>query len=167
ALAAMGKGDFRSARRDLSRVIREQPNNAAAYHKRGIAYSERDKFDKALEDFEQAIKLAPTTPEFLVSLGELEIELEMYPNAIGYLKRALLHQSDDKSVLYQRTLGGLSLAYYLNADDDQATDYYNQLANCDLAYGDTVVWETRFNWSPLLIEAAQEMIDAIEAQDES
>ena len=68
--------------------------------------------------------------------------------------------------MYHRILAGLALAYYLNTEDEQSSTYYNQLLEQDLAYGDTDLWGNRFAWSNFLIDAAQEMIEAIEAEAE-
>src|SRR5690606_1074029 len=158
--------ELRNARRDFSKILKDNPQNASVYHKRGQLYLQQDKFDKALEDLQQAVKLAPTISEYLLSLGELELELEAYDNAIGFLKRALLNQQSKEGILYHQILAGLALAYYLNADDAQSMSYYDLLVAQDLAYGDTEVWENRFGWSSLLLEVAEEMIAQIEANIE-
>jgi Flp pilus assembly protein TadD len=150
-------GDATNGRRDFAEVIKRQANNASAYYKRALSYMMRNKLDKALDDCQQALSLSPNNPDYLICLAELQIQLEAYPEAIAYLLRARLRQQSP------RVLAGLAVAYYLNAQDKEANQAYNQLLEIDLAFGDIAVWKAHFGWPDVLLEAASGMIEAIEA----
>jgi tetratricopeptide (TPR) repeat protein len=44
---------------EYTKTIRLDPNNAAAYYNRGIAYSRKEDYDQAIADFAEAIRLDP------------------------------------------------------------------------------------------------------------
>jgi len=51
-----------SAIADLSQAIRIEPRDALAAHARGVAYRERRDFERAIADFDSALKLDPNSP---------------------------------------------------------------------------------------------------------
>ena len=45
----------------FSDAIEAEPNNSAGYVNRGVVYTSQQKYDKAIEDLDKAIKLNPKT----------------------------------------------------------------------------------------------------------
>lgn len=52
-------------------VCEKYPSAAEAYNSRGLAYSEKKDFGRALHDFEEALKIDPRSPGIYVNLGIL------------------------------------------------------------------------------------------------
>lgn len=48
-----------NAHKDLNEVIKQQPNNAFAYFRRGFAHKALKLYDQAAEDFMKARELSP------------------------------------------------------------------------------------------------------------
>jgi len=63
ALAAFKRGEaarnYNKAIAEYSEAIRLNPDYAAAYHGRGVAYAEKRDYERAIADFTQAIRLSP------------------------------------------------------------------------------------------------------------
>jgi tetratricopeptide (TPR) repeat protein len=59
------RNDYDTAVASFNRCIQQNPRNAAAYVKRGIAYVEKGDLSKALGDFTEAIRLDPKNAEGL------------------------------------------------------------------------------------------------------
>jgi Flp pilus assembly protein TadD len=68
--------------RELDRAIRDNPDDADAYFKRGLAYAQNGNYNQAIQDFGQAIRLNPKDPEAFnnrcwarAMIGDLQIAL--------------------------------------------------------------------------------------------
>ena len=57
-----------------SRAIELNPNHAASYNNRGIAYKEKGEYDRAIEDYNKAIELNPTLAEAYSNRGNAHRE---------------------------------------------------------------------------------------------
>ncbi len=55
-------GEYVSAIDDYTKAIEFEKNDADLYNSRGVAYYNTDNLDKALADYDQAIKLDPKDP---------------------------------------------------------------------------------------------------------
>lgn len=53
----MDKGDYIGAIDEFNKAIKREPNKSALYYNRGIAYEKAKEFNKAIEDFQQALKI--------------------------------------------------------------------------------------------------------------
>src|SRR6185312_7367686 len=73
----------------LSKVLREQPGNARAYHDRGRAYGELGEFKKAAADFSTAISRGLDAPWAFANHGMSLILLESFDEAIEALSKAI------------------------------------------------------------------------------
>ena len=76
---------------EYTEEIRRNPSNAAAYNNRGLAYRERSNsgdLDRAIADFDQAIRLGPTAVRYLNrgnthrDRGNVNLAIEDYSQAI-------------------------------------------------------------------------------------
>jgi hypothetical protein len=67
---------------ELDRAIEQNPDDADAYFKRGLAYAQKSQFGDAIKDFDQVIRLNPKDPEALNNrcwaraiVGDLQVAL--------------------------------------------------------------------------------------------
>ena len=68
SLRVSNKPDIRvddPAIQNLDKAIQLNPNDAAAYYKRGILFAQRGDFQRAIEDFDQTLRLNPKDAESL------------------------------------------------------------------------------------------------------
>ncbi len=75
--------------RDCSEALVLDPENAAAYKLRGMAYFSQKHLDKALRDFDRAVALDPNDPEAQGGRGAVYREWGDTQRAIGAYSRAI------------------------------------------------------------------------------
>src|SRR5258708_35896541 len=56
---ALDKGDWDAAIESCTAILKANPKNTKAYHFRAFAYSEKGSIEKALSDWDEAIRLDP------------------------------------------------------------------------------------------------------------
>ena len=64
AFAYENKGDYESAIKDHSEVIRRNPEDAGCYYLRAIAYESKGDYDRAIKDYDAAIRLDPEDADY-------------------------------------------------------------------------------------------------------
>jgi Flp pilus assembly protein TadD len=103
-----------------SRLISQNPNDAAYYNKRGSAYSERgvpdnrkDDRDRAISDFDQAIRLDPKSAVAYSGRGYVYVSMRDLDRAISDFDQAV--RLDPKSA---DAYNGLGLVYFFKGDYD-------------------------------------------------
>ncbi len=102
---------------------REKTNNrASAYNSRGIAYFSKGENDRAIRDFDEAIRLTPKSPVVLYnrgfayySKGDYDRAIHDYDEAIGIVPKYLLALNDRGN------------AYYRKGDYDRAIRSYDDV----------------------------------------
>jgi len=88
----------------------------------GKAYKEIGKYDKAMENFADAIQLSTNTYESAYSLGNLYLMASLPKNAVRVFKEALKMKMDDPMALV-----GLGNAYFALGDLTQAKVAYQRV----------------------------------------
>jgi tetratricopeptide (TPR) repeat protein len=89
ATAQQMSGDFKSAETTLRQILRQTPDNPIALNNLGYFLLERDeKISEAFELIQRAVKIDPTNPSFLDSLGWAYYKLGKYAEAEEYLLQA-------------------------------------------------------------------------------
>ncbi len=83
AFGATNKGDFATAEIAWTKLIDQLPENPALWSNRGNSRVSQGKYDAALTDFAQAIKLAPDAIDPYLNRGAAYEGLEQYDKAIG------------------------------------------------------------------------------------
>jgi tetratricopeptide (TPR) repeat protein len=109
----------------FSDEIKRKPT-AFAYQSRGRAWAERQEYDKALADFEAALKLDPNAPSAYANRGSLRIRLAQYGAAIADLSEAI--RLDPHHV---RTYVVRARAYSAIGDHDRAIADYDSAIRSD------------------------------------
>jgi len=75
---------------DLTKSIKLQPDNDAAYNMRGIIYFSMGRNQLAIDDFSKAIQLNPTNAEYLDNRGRVYNKIKRYQQAIKDFDKAIL-----------------------------------------------------------------------------
>jgi tetratricopeptide (TPR) repeat protein len=89
-----------------------------AYLRRGEAYRAQERYDEAIRDWREAIRLAPEAPQPLVALGELADARGDYGLAADWFSQAIERLKDeDAAILYR-----LALARYRAGSTGAAID---------------------------------------------
>lgn len=89
ATAQHNSGDFKSAETTLRQILRQTPDNPIALNNLGYFLLERnEKITEAFELIQRAVKIDPTNPSFLDSLGWAYYKLGKYAQAEEYLLQA-------------------------------------------------------------------------------
>jgi tetratricopeptide (TPR) repeat protein len=89
--------DRELAVRTCSELIARDPNDAALYNARGIAYAELKQHDRAIADYSEAIRLSPHDPVLYANRGMSYNDKREYDRAIADLSEAIRlgpHASD-------------------------------------------------------------------------
>ena len=95
----------------LSKAIKLQPDNDAAYNIRGNIYGILGQSQQAIDDFSKAIQLNPTNADYFNNRGSIY-------NKIGHYQQAI--KDFDEAILY----------------DSNAATFYNNKAAVHLKHGD-------------------------------
>jgi tetratricopeptide (TPR) repeat protein len=82
-------GEHRRAIADLDRAIDLDPQYAAAYHNRGIAYKKLGEYRRAIADYDRAIELNPQYTDAYYSRGLAHKEIGNRQQAIADFERHL------------------------------------------------------------------------------
>jgi len=69
--AYVAGGDYEDAVRDCTEIIRLEPTNGLARARRGLIYSRKGNFERALHDYREAAQLSPGDPHLWNSLAWL------------------------------------------------------------------------------------------------
>ena len=116
ATAQQGAGDLKGAETTLRDLLKETPGNPIALNNLGYFLLERnEKIDEAYNLIKQAVKIDPTNPSYLDSLGWAYFKLGNYVEAEKHLREALRIDSSSGTIhehlgdVYQKQ-GKLQLA---------------------------------------------------------
>ncbi len=105
--AAMLQENVQGASTVLEKYVTLRPENAKGWMALGIAYVQKEQYDKARSPLERAVALDSTLAEAQYQLGVVAKNEAKAPEAIEHLERALQLQPNHVAAL--RTLGNLYL----------------------------------------------------------
>ena len=84
--------------KSCSEIIRSEPNNAIAYHNRGIAHQSKGDLERALADYDTAIQLDPNYRSAYDARGRIYATKGDYARALADVTRASELASKTKAV---------------------------------------------------------------------
>jgi len=137
AAAKYHAGNLDGAIRDYSKFISAQPDNAIAFHERGLAYLKRSQFSEAITDFSEAIRLNSKYASFYANRGIAYEKTKDYDKALADFDVALELDPWYATALYNRSLTYFDKAEYTRAVVDlknaiqiqpRNPELFNQLA---------------------------------------
>jgi len=125
ASAQQGSGDIKGAEATLRELLKETPGNPIALNNLGYFLLDRDdRLEEALGLIQQAVKVDPTNPSYLDSLGWAYFRLGKLPEAESNLKEAL--RIDSSSGTIHEHLGDV---YQKQGKNELAKSSWNRAAN--------------------------------------
>lgn len=99
ATAQQMSGDIKGAEATLRDLLKETPGNPIAMNNLGYFLLERnERIEEAFDLIQRAVKIDPTNPSYLDSLGWAYFKLGKLPEAEKYLKEALRHDSSSGTI---------------------------------------------------------------------
>ena len=100
ATAQQTSGDHLAAENTLRGILKSNPRNPIALNNLGYFLVERnEKLDEALDLIQQAVRIDPTNPSYLDSLGWAYFKLGKFTEAENNLKAAAKYDSSSATIL--------------------------------------------------------------------
>lgn len=108
AMTTYYKGNWAEAEKSFNEYIIKFSGYSHAYYNRGMFYSERKQYKKALIDFDYCIQLNPKDSEAHLQKALVLIELQQQSEACEALKKAEALGNGEAKRLQKKTCGGAS-----------------------------------------------------------
>ncbi len=105
ALQNIDAGRYDLARTRLQRVVREEPENEAAWYYLGIAEYKRENFGEALKAFQQAEQLSPKQPGIRLYIGHIYEAQDALPEAISAYREEVFKSRGSQQAVALVALG--------------------------------------------------------------
>ncbi|MGH9406165.1 MAG: tetratricopeptide repeat protein [Terriglobia bacterium] len=112
AQKALGSGDYASARQGFLKVLKSDPNSAAAYTDLGVTYQRMGDLDEAIIALEKAKSLAPAAPGIDLNLGLVYYRKHQFKRAIPHLANVVKAYPDNVQARYLEGLSQFMLNEY-------------------------------------------------------
>jgi tetratricopeptide (TPR) repeat protein len=112
--------DEKEAMRCTEEAIERFPEIPEFFYQRGVINNTREKYSKALDDFDKAISLPATdnTYKFFLGRGVSHLNLMEYEQAIADFSRSIELNDTAASAYHSRAMAGYELRDYAAAVDD-------------------------------------------------
>ena len=110
-------GSMEKARLEYTRAIEMDNEYADAYYNRGIIHMKQERFEEAVRDFNETIKLAPSIDAYC-NRGNSYLLLGKAKSALNDYNEALRIDSDDADLYYNRAVVYLLIGNKTDADRD-------------------------------------------------
>ncbi len=112
-------------------TIALDPNYAAAYHNRGLAYYRKGQYDRAIEDYNKAIDINPNDAKAYTMRGIAYYRKGQYDRAIEDYNKAIAIDPNDAFAYTSR-----GFAYSFKKQYDRAIEDYNKAIALDPNYAE-------------------------------
>jgi tetratricopeptide (TPR) repeat protein len=122
----MAKKMYPEAIQGYSRLIKDEPHNAALLNKLGIAYEGERNDGDAEHAFKRAIKADKTYASAYNNVGTVEYDRHKYSHAIGWYQKTLALRPDMAAVYYN-----LGCAYFDSKKYPEAMDAFGRAIQLD------------------------------------
>ena len=106
--------------------VEELPEEAVAHYKKGIAHQNRRELEKALAEYEEAVKIYPNYSDARYSIGKIYYQQNLTGHAVNEFKKALLNPYNSKPELCYVELGNIYFENFLY--DEAVTEYKKALS---------------------------------------
>lgn len=105
-------------------VIAKAPNNVRAHNEIGAILRDQGEHDKAIEQFEKALKINSNYALIYYNLGDIQYRLGNYENAVAYFKKA--HKLKLTQQLHMDILNSLGMTYSEMGDNEKAINAFKE-----------------------------------------
>ncbi len=105
------------------------PDGAAAYQHLAEVYLQEDRYDRAVEMYEDLVKYFPNHPDvysFKLHVGAAYLKMKNYSQARFEMSR-ILEATDVPPAVMAATLYDMGETYFLEGNESQAINYYKKL----------------------------------------
>lgn len=126
ALALEDKKDWPALQRHAQAWTRDQPDNAMAWSALGVAYDEQGQREKAIEAYQQAVRIDPLYADSWLNLGVAYIRQGQWEKAIEAFQRAVRIDQQDAKAWF-----ALGAAYGRQGQREKAIEAYQVLKTLD------------------------------------
>ncbi len=137
--ASLLTDDLKEAQKQIEVAIKTYPNNPEFIFRRGILNNKKSQFDKAADDFNQALSLSTSNGQkvqIYLNLGATQLKLETFDLALDSYKKALDLSPRNPSIYNYKGYANYKLSNFTDAIDDYnnaidldpnvAASYYNR-----------------------------------------
>lgn len=93
-MALFALAEYGRAIEDFSRAIQYNHSNSRAWCNRGLVFRVQGRFDQSLEDYDQAIAIAPEQLDGFWGRAQTCFEMKLYSRALADCQKALALQAD-------------------------------------------------------------------------
>ena len=137
--ASLLSDDLKEAQKHIDNAIKTYPTVAEFLFRRGILNNKKGEFDKAIEDFNNALMLNGTNStkvQIYLNLGASQLKLESFDNALESYKKALDLSPRNPSIYNYKGYANYKLGNFSEAindfnnaidlDPNNAASYYNR-----------------------------------------
>lgn len=115
AMAEYKSGDAKAALKTYTALIEYDKKNGDAYYLRGCLYLEKDKPEKAEQDFNKAVELDDSNYDLYIGIYENYLSVDMEEKGISYLEQALKISGTKESDYLGKGKAYFALEDYENA----------------------------------------------------
>jgi predicted Zn-dependent protease len=98
AVELLDKGDFTEAIPFLTKSIETNPNFDAPYYHRAFVYANMNKYELALNDISEVIRLKPENSAFKIIKGQYLVKLARYADAKPILEECLKSETTNSEL---------------------------------------------------------------------
>ncbi|MBN1665130.1 MAG: tetratricopeptide repeat protein [Deltaproteobacteria bacterium] len=125
-----------------SKAIKEHPDDAASYIKRGIVYGKQGNYNLAIADFNKAVELNPQSPDAYFYRGAAYYILVNFKQAIADYSKAIELNPDDARIYAVR-----GSAYNELGNDKQALEDMKAAARLGLKEAQRILIAEGVDWN--------------------
>jgi tetratricopeptide (TPR) repeat protein len=121
-----------SAKPGVVRVVSPEEKKALAHMERGLSFFSKKQFERAIQEYTEAIHIFPDMPALHNNLGSAQFALGSYDAAVASFKQACQLQPE-----YAQAHFNLGLAYLKQGSETDAAEAFNRAASAYLVAGET------------------------------
>ncbi len=129
------QGKYNEAIQAYSTYLADHPTDEKSLYNRGRAYEEQGELRRALEDFREAVTLAPDNVKLRLSLGLCYYKLEQYTSTVNAMDELLKRKPNESQAFY---LKGRALQKVGKIQD--AIEQYSNAIRYDNRHGEAYLY---------------------------
>jgi beta-barrel assembly-enhancing protease len=125
--------DALTARNYFDNLLKKDPNDAWAYHGKGMLFEKEQNFEKAIAEYEAALRIQPANAAFLTDLGGVLFKKKDLSGAMSALRRAVILNRESTRAHFL-----LARAYDEQGNMERAQELYERVLLMDPHHSETL-----------------------------